>query len=171
VQWSLAVLRSRSVTLGHVVDRGFVGTGVAGGPAVATRGPEARVASGVLQTAQQMAERPRQQYLRSALAWWDYNTKSVELIFADRTGNADADCIKAEMLPGDSLSFGEIRKQIFSNHITAGRLRDALRLLKSSGDVRVHVEETPGRSRRVVERLGHPPEHTGARLRAAARCH
>ena len=29
--------------------------------------------------------------------------KSVEMIFSDRTGNADADRIKAELLPGEKL--------------------------------------------------------------------
>ena len=42
----------------------------------------------------------RAAHLESALAWWDYNVKSVEMIFSDRTGNADADRIEAELLPG-----------------------------------------------------------------------
>jgi hypothetical protein len=42
-------------------------------------------------------------HLEWALAWWDYNVKSVEMIFSDRTGNADADRIKAELLPGEKL--------------------------------------------------------------------
>jgi len=95
-------------------------------------------------------------HLESALAWWDYNVKSVERIFSDRTGNADADRIKAELLPGEKLDLQEIRERLFSNHITSGRLHDALDLLKRGGDVRVSVERTPGRPRTVVERLGPP---------------
>jgi hypothetical protein len=95
-------------------------------------------------------------HLQSALAWWNYNVKSVEIIFSDRTGNADADRIKAELLPGEKLELQQIRERLFSNHISSGRLHDALDLLKRGGDVRVSVERTPGRPRTVVERLGPP---------------
>jgi len=65
-------------------------------------------------------------HLESALAWWDYNVKSVQMIFSDRTGNADADRIEAELLPGEKLDLQEIRERLFSNHISSGRLHDAL---------------------------------------------
>jgi Protein of unknown function (DUF3987) len=92
-------------------------------------------------------------HLISADAWWQYCEASVAAIFEGRSGNADADRIKAEMLPGDTLSFEQLRKQVFSNHITAGRLRDALDLLQHQGVVRVSKEQTGGRPRFVVERL------------------
>jgi hypothetical protein len=92
-------------------------------------------------------------HLTAALAWWDYVVASVDVIFHDRTGNAEADRIKAEMLPGQHLSLTDIRKDIFANHVTAGRLRDGLDLLERLGEVALRSEATDGRSRLVVERL------------------
>jgi hypothetical protein len=46
-----------------------------------------------------------------------------------------------------------VRREIFANHITAARLRDALELLMALGVVRVRKEATGGRPRVLVERL------------------
>jgi hypothetical protein len=92
--------------------------------------------------------------LTAAAAWWDYHVQSVEIIFAGRTGNDAADRIKAEMLPGESLTRSEIREKIFSNHIGSGSLYDALELLRELGLVQLSVRTgTGGRAAVVVTRL------------------
>jgi hypothetical protein len=91
--------------------------------------------------------------LRSALAWWTYCVQSVEIIFAGRTGNHDADRIKAELLPGEVMATDAVRREIFANHITAARLKDALELLMALSVVRLRKEATGGRPRILVERL------------------
>jgi hypothetical protein len=92
-------------------------------------------------------------HLVAALAWWDYAVASVETIFAGRTGNADADRIKAAMLPGEELTRSTITQKIFANHITAGRLTEALRLLEDLKVVRTEYRDTAGRRELVVTRL------------------
>jgi hypothetical protein len=92
-------------------------------------------------------------HLAAALAWWDYVTASVESLFEDRTGNADADRIKTEMVPGDELSLTAIYKTIFANHITTGRLKDALDVLRALGVVELGTRQTGGRPVVVVRRL------------------
>jgi hypothetical protein len=91
--------------------------------------------------------------LQAALAWWKYVVQSVQIIFADRTGNAEADRIKSEMLVGQKLSLKEIREQIFANHVSAGRLKDGLDLLRQLGFIVLDTEQTPGRTRMVVRRI------------------
>jgi hypothetical protein len=103
-------------------------------------------------------------HLMAALAWWDYVVASVGIVFADRTGNAEADRIKVEMLPGQRLSLTDIRKEIFANHVSAGRLRDGLDLLERLGAVAVRPEETDGRSRLMVERLNSAAPGGGSAL-------
>jgi hypothetical protein len=101
-------------------------------------------------------------HLKAAAAWWDYVEDSVEIVFADRTGNSVADRIKAEMLPGTTLTLTQIREQIFANHVPAGSLRDGLDLLERLGDVALKLEATEGRSRLLVERLRSTTPATGA---------
>lgn len=91
--------------------------------------------------------------LTAALAWWNYATTSVEEIFTDRTGNEVADRIKSEMISGQKLSLSRIRETIFANHVSSGRLRDGLDLLRQLGLVEFVTEETPGRSRLLVRRI------------------
>jgi hypothetical protein len=93
------------------------------------------------------------EHLESALALWDYSEASVRIIFAGRTGNDAADRIRAEMLPGQSLPLSEIREQIFANHITAGRLESALKVLMQLGEIAVVECPTGGRPAIVVTRL------------------
>ena len=57
-----------------------------------------------------------------------------------------------EMIPGEELSQRDLRERIFSNHISASRLRDALELLRTLGDVRLEKRETGGRPALVVIR-------------------
>jgi hypothetical protein len=91
-------------------------------------------------------------HLKAAAAWWDYAVASVGIAFADRTGDPVADRIKAEMLPGITLSLTEIREQMFSKHVAAGRLREGLELLRRLGEVEFGKESTPGRDRFLVTR-------------------
>jgi hypothetical protein len=92
-------------------------------------------------------------HLTAAAAWWDFVTDSVSIVFADRTGHPVADRIKAEMLPGTTLSLTEIRDQIFSKHVAAGPLHDGLDLLRRLGEVEFGKESTSGRDRVLVTRL------------------
>ena len=93
-------------------------------------------------------------HLTAAAAWWDYVTDSVGIVFADRTGHLVADRIKAEMLPGTTLSLTEMREQIFSKHLAAGPLHDGLELLQRLGEVEIAKQRTNGRDRVLVTRLG-----------------
>jgi hypothetical protein len=125
---------------------GLVGTLLARGPAHVTR----------LSTLFALLDRTCEvdvPHLTSAAAWWEYNVKSVEIIFAGRTGSDAADRIKAEMLPGESLTLTEIREGLFANHIGSGSLRDALALLRDLGDVALGERDTGGRRAVVVTRL------------------
>src|SRR5262249_26361518 len=90
------------------------------------------------------------QHLTAAFAWWDYVVESVDLIFAGRTGHDTADRIRTEMLPGQRLSMTDIREQLFGGHLSAGRLKDALDLLRELGEVHTEEETTGGRPRVMV---------------------
>jgi hypothetical protein len=92
-------------------------------------------------------------HLMSALAVWEYCARSVERVFAERTGLDAADRIKAEMLPGQELTLAELREQLFHNHVSAGKLQDALRLLMELKEIRVEERRTAGRPATVVVRL------------------
>lgn len=92
-------------------------------------------------------------HLRSALAFWLYCFESTRLIFGQRTGNGDADRIKEGLLPGESMSFSDIREDIFSGHIPAARLQTAVDLLIRTNEVRLEEESTGGRPAKVVYRL------------------
>jgi hypothetical protein len=92
-------------------------------------------------------------HLESAFAWWDYCTRSVEIIFGDRTGNSVADRLRGEILPGAAMQLEAIRREIFAGHVTDARLKDALELLVELGEFRLRKEETAGRPKIIVERL------------------
>lgn len=91
--------------------------------------------------------------LESAFAWWDYCTRSVRIIFGERTGNHVADRLRAEILPGGAMALDVVRREIFAGHITDARLKDAIELLVELGEFRVRKEETAGRSKLILERL------------------
>jgi hypothetical protein len=91
--------------------------------------------------------------LRSALAFWDYCFESTRLIFGTRTGNNDADRIKEDLLPGQGISLSDIRDEIFSGHITAARLSNAIELLKKLGEIETRPEKTAGRPSTFVYRF------------------
>jgi Protein of unknown function (DUF3987) len=92
-------------------------------------------------------------HLEAAAAWWRYATASAEVIFANRTGLDAADRIRAEMLPDQELDLRTMRQELFNNHISAGRLREALDLLTRLEVVRLEERKTDGRPRCVVIRL------------------
>jgi hypothetical protein len=102
-------------------------------------------------------------HLRAAAAWWDYVVESVDVIFAGRTGDDVADRIRTEMLPGQRLSLTDIREQLFGGHVSAGKLRDGLELLRQLGEVRVEPETTGGRPREMVMRIGSTAGQSAAR--------
>src|SRR5262249_4943316 len=93
------------------------------------------------------------EHLVAAMAAWEYCAESVARIFAGRTGTDAADRIRAELFPGQEMTLSDIRQQIFSNHISAGRLRDAVDVLETLGDVRLESRVTGGRSAIVLVRL------------------
>jgi hypothetical protein len=92
-------------------------------------------------------------HLTAALTWWDYCQASAEVIFADRTGNDTADRIRTEMLSGQAMTLTTIREQLFGGKISAGRLRDALDLLRQRGEVDLDNRQTSGRPAVVVTRV------------------
>jgi len=92
------------------------------------------------------------EHLTSALALWEVVEASVRRVFADRTGNTTADRIRAGFLPGQRMALTEVRGTIFSNHITDGRLKDAIELLVALGDFRVEEEATKGRPAFILVR-------------------
>lgn len=93
-------------------------------------------------------------HLKAALAWWDYVEASTRVIFAGRTGNDQADRIRTDMMPGQSLTATEIRDQLFGGHITAAKLTAAIELLTAMGEITVEKQPTGGRSRVIVTRRG-----------------
>jgi hypothetical protein len=101
-------------------------------------------------------------HLISALTVWEYCARSVEGVFAGRTGLDAADRIKAEMLPGQQLTLAELREQVFHNHVSAGKLQDALNLLLELKDIRLMQRSTGGRPATVVVRLPAEPTDAGA---------
>jgi hypothetical protein len=91
-------------------------------------------------------------HLESALAWWEYGRQSVGIIFGDRTGNATADRLRAEFLPGQEMTFDTIRREIFSGHVTDARLKDAVELLGALEGWSTRFEPTGGRPRLLLKR-------------------
>ena len=91
-------------------------------------------------------------HLESALAWWDYCVRSVEIVFGDRTGNATADRLRAELLPGQEMSLDGVRREIFAGHVTDARLKDAIELLTSLEGWQTRIEATNGRPRFLLKR-------------------
>lgn len=91
-------------------------------------------------------------HLQSALAFWDFVEASTAIIFQGRTGDDHADRIRAAMAIGEHMSQAEITDRIFKNHITAGQLSAALKVLIELGEVVVTNEPTAGRSRCVITR-------------------
>jgi hypothetical protein len=92
------------------------------------------------------------EHLESALAWWDYCQQSVAIIFGDRTGNATADRLRAEMLPGQEMSLDAVRRDIFAGHVTDARLKDAIELLRALEGWESRIEATNGRPRFLLRR-------------------
>ena len=84
-------------------------------------------------------------HLEAAVAWWKYSEASAKVIFSGTSGNRDADRLRDDLLPGESMTLSEIRDDIFSGRITSARLRDALDLLRALGEVTVAEETTGGR--------------------------
>lgn len=95
-------------------------------------------------------------HLKSALAFWDVAEASVRIIFGGRTGSDTLDRILLEMLPGEALSLEEIRRDLFSGHLSAGKLRDALALGVELGELALGEERGSGRPAVTVTRLGQP---------------
>ncbi|MGE3993581.1 MAG: hypothetical protein AB7F49_37465, partial [Pseudorhodoplanes sp.] len=93
-------------------------------------------------------------HIDSALAYWDVVEQSTRTIFAGRTGNRVADRLRAGMLPAEHMTVEEIRRAVFSGHVTAAELIDALALLRDLGEVVIATEATGGRPCIVVTRTG-----------------
>jgi hypothetical protein len=91
-------------------------------------------------------------HLESALAWWEYCCQSVDIIFGDRTGNATADRLRTELLPGQEMSLDGVRREIFAGHVTDARLKDAIELLVNLEGWQTRMEATNGRPRFLLRR-------------------
>jgi hypothetical protein len=61
------------------------------------------------------------------------------------------------MVVGQKLSLKQIREQIFANHVSAGRLKDGLELLRQLGFIVLDSEQTLGRTKTVVRRVNPSP--------------
>jgi hypothetical protein len=96
---------------------------------------------------------PKVADIESGLAVWAYSKDSVQILFGDRSGNPIVDRIRHEMLPGQELTLSELRQQLFSNHVSAAGLADALNELKELGEVEVEDRATGGRPVRIVRRV------------------
>lgn len=107
-------------------------------------------------------------HIDSALAYWDVVEKSTRTIFAGRTGNRVADRLRVGMLSGESMTVEEIRRAVFSGHVTAAELIDALALLRDLGEVVMSTEPTGGRPSLVVTRTGGTADRTTADSQEAA---
>jgi hypothetical protein len=84
-------------------------------------------------------------HLRAALALWDASARCAAFIFGDGTGDRTADRILAALraAPG-GMTRSEIRRSVFGDHVTAARVRAALSLLLSAGQVRQVADRATG---------------------------
>jgi hypothetical protein len=89
-----------------------------------------------------------QAHLESALAFWDVSVRSVERLFAQRTGSDALDRILLELLPGQTMTLEEVRREIFSGHLTARGAREALTLGVELGELEVGRDASNGRPAR-----------------------
>jgi hypothetical protein len=89
-------------------------------------------------------------HLESALAVWDVVRRSVQAVFAGRSGNDDADRIRDAIEPGGCMTLSEVHEHVFRRNISAGRVSTALELLQSLEEVRIEREETGGRPATVI---------------------
>jgi hypothetical protein len=95
--------------------------------------------------------------IESAAAVWSYSKESVEILFRDRSGNPIVDRIRQDLLPGQEMSVTKLRAEIFSNHVSAPDLEDALTILTELGEVQVEKRQTGGRPVRIVRRVAPGP--------------
>jgi hypothetical protein len=98
------------------------------------------------------SEQIESDHLESALAFWVLCEKSIGIIFGDRTGNDTLDRILAALAPGEAMKLEEIRREVFSGHVTAGRMRGALELGVELGTLSRSQQDTDGRSATLVTR-------------------
>jgi hypothetical protein len=84
-------------------------------------------------------------HLQAALAVWEYVEASIEYVFGDRLGDPDADAI-LDALRGapEGLTRTQI-SELFSGHLSAGRLQRALGVLLKGEMATVTRIETGGR--------------------------
>jgi hypothetical protein len=82
---------------------------------------------------------------RASLAVWEYVEASIEYVFGDRLGDPDADAI-LDALRGapEGLTRTQI-SELFSGHLSAGRLQRALGVLLKGEMATVTRIETGGR--------------------------
>lgn len=92
-------------------------------------------------------------HIEAALALWDACEESVYTIFAGRTGNSDADRIMEAIEPGIAMTRSEIRDKVFSNHVPARRLTEAIRLIGAMPGWRIEEVDTDGRTAEILRHL------------------
>ena len=96
-----------------------------------------------------LSDTVRVEHLRAALAMWDYCDRSARWIFHTVTGDRDADKILPALQKAGTkgMTATAIAVQIFSKHIRAERLREALSLLQRLGLAEPKTESTGGAPR------------------------
>lgn len=98
-------------------------------------------------------------HLRAALDLWRYCDESAKLLFGDALGNSRARRIYEALLERpEGMSQEEIRQEVFSKHLTAGDLQDALRELQSFRMIQVLRKTTPGRTATVLRAVPRPSD-------------
>lgn len=93
----------------------------------------------------------RREHLNAALAVWDYNEASVQLLFGEKSGNSLADSLYRLLRTGPMM-----KKDIYKHTSSkAGEIDNALAELKQAGLVRRLTRKPPGRGRpaEVWERI------------------
>jgi hypothetical protein len=93
------------------------------------------------------SETIRVEHLRAALALWRYCAASARNIFGDKTGDNNADAIvKALKQAGlEGMTRTDI-SNLFKRNLSSERIDSALRLLEDQARIKVHSEQTAGRT-------------------------
>jgi hypothetical protein len=89
----------------------------------------------------------RVEYLRAALAVWDYTFASAGFIFGDATGDTVADRIREALKEAGPLGLSRTAiRDLFKRHVMSERIGQALAQLQASGLAEMRTEVTEGRS-------------------------
>jgi hypothetical protein len=91
-------------------------------------------------------------HLEAAWAVWRYCRASAAVIFGDSLGDEVADTILAAVrdVGAGGITYGELQRRFFANHLAEKRRERAVALLVDRGLIRRESESTDGRPRAVL---------------------